>query len=75
DSGIAIAPDLVACGEIGLGGEVRRVAQMERRLSEAVRLGFTTAVVPLATPDVAGLRLMRVKDVADAVRPYRAQPR
>jgi len=73
-SGIAIEPEIVACGEIGLGGEVRRVAQMERRLAEAVRLGFSTAVVPLATPDVPGLRLMRVKDVADAVRPYRVRP-
>jgi DNA repair protein RadA/Sms len=36
----------VAIGEIGLAGEVRRVADMERRVAEAARLGVTTAIVP-----------------------------
>jgi DNA repair protein RadA/Sms len=36
----------VAMGEIGLAGEVRRVADMERRLVEASRLGVTTAIIP-----------------------------
>jgi DNA repair protein RadA/Sms len=62
-----IAPDVVACGELGLGGEIRRVGQMERRLAEATRLGFTRAVVPDATPDVAGLSLIRVKDLRTAI--------
>jgi DNA repair protein RadA/Sms len=73
-SGRPIPPNIVACGEIGLGGEVRRVSQMERRLAEAVRLGFTQAVVPAATPEVPGLSLVRVKDVMEAVRPYRPSP-
>jgi DNA repair protein RadA/Sms len=62
--------DVVACGEVGLAGEVRQVAHTERRLSEAARLGFTRAVVPTSAPDVAGLELIRVPslDVAlDAV--------
>ena len=33
--------DLVACGEVGLGGELRQVHQTARRLAEAARLGFT----------------------------------
>lgn len=72
-SGIPIPENILACGEVGLGGEVRRVNQMERRLAEAVRLGFTQAVVPAATPEVQGLSLHRVKDVMEAVRPYRPQ--
>ena len=36
----------VAIGELGLGGEVRSVPQLERRLAEAARLGFTRALVP-----------------------------
>jgi len=36
----------IVIGEIGLAGEVRRVAAVERRLVEASRLGVTTAVVP-----------------------------
>ncbi|MBI2456390.1 MAG: DNA repair protein RadA, partial [candidate division NC10 bacterium] len=31
-------------GEVGLGGEVRRVAQTEKRLQELTRLGFTRAI-------------------------------
>ena len=38
--------DLVVCGEVGLGGEVRSVGNLARRLSEAARLGFTKAIVP-----------------------------
>jgi DNA repair protein RadA/Sms len=41
-----VPPDLVAVGEIGLLGEVRPVAGLERRLREAARLGFKTAIVP-----------------------------
>jgi DNA repair protein RadA/Sms len=38
--------DLVAIGEVGLGGELRPVPQLDRRLAEARRLGFRAAVVP-----------------------------
>jgi DNA repair protein RadA/Sms len=36
----------VAIGEVGLLGELRSVAGLERRLGEAARLGFTRAIVP-----------------------------
>ncbi len=42
----AIPTDTVFVGEIGLGGEVRSVSQMEIRLKEAQRLGFKRAVIP-----------------------------
>ncbi len=38
-----------AVGEVGLGGEVRHVQQLERRLAEAVRLGFKRVLVPKGT--------------------------
>jgi len=41
-----IAPRVVALGEVGLAGELRRVPGLERRLAEAARLGFLEAVVP-----------------------------
>ncbi|HEX5031237.1 MAG TPA: DNA repair protein RadA [Candidatus Eisenbacteria bacterium] len=41
-----LRPDLVAIGEVGLGGELRPVPQLERRLAEARRLGFRAAIVP-----------------------------
>jgi DNA repair protein RadA/Sms len=67
-SGRALPPDLVACGEVGLGGEVRQVAQLPRRLSEAVRLGFRRAVVPGSGPaGPAGMETIRVTTLAEAV--------
>jgi len=36
----------VVIGEIGLAGEIRRVGDLERRLTEAARLGVTTAIIP-----------------------------
>jgi DNA repair protein RadA/Sms len=49
---LPVPPDLVAVGEVGLSGEVRRVTGVERRLTEAARLGFTRALVP---PDAGPL--------------------
>ncbi len=61
--------DLIACGEVGLGGELRQVAQTPRRLAEAARLGFRRAIVPASAPEAAGdLELVRVTSVAEAVR-------
>ena len=53
-------------GELGLGGELRAVAQVERRLSEAARMGFRTAYLsPRARPRTvpAGLRVVEAADV------------
>ena len=43
---IVIPPDMMLIGEVGLGGELRAVSQLEKRLSEAVNMGFCRAVVP-----------------------------
>jgi DNA repair protein RadA/Sms len=60
--------DLVAVGEVGLAGEVRRVTGVQRRLAEAVRLGFTRALVP---PDCGrvpeGLVATEVGDISQAL--------
>jgi DNA repair protein RadA/Sms len=42
----ALAGDLLVIGEVGLAGDVRPVRGLERRLSEAHRLGFRRAIVP-----------------------------
>jgi len=63
-----VDPHLVACGEIGLGGELRQVAHTHRRLAEAARLGFKRAVVPYSAPqDVEGIDLIRVGTLPDAI--------
>jgi DNA repair protein RadA/Sms len=67
-TGLALPSDLVACGEIGLAGEVRQVAQTPRRVAEARRLGFEQMLVPQSAPaSVDGSGLVRVASVADAI--------
>ena len=67
-SGVPAAPDLVACGEVGLGGELRQVHQTARRLAEAARLGFRRAIVPFSAPaEVPGMELLRAATLAEAV--------
>ncbi|GGJ97716.1 DNA repair protein RadA [Pilimelia anulata] len=70
---LAIDPRLVAIGEVGLTGEVRRVGAVGRRLAEAARLGFTAALVPpgcgggeTGSPP-EGLRVIEVADVKAAL--------
>jgi DNA repair protein RadA/Sms len=57
----------IAFGELGLGGEVRRVPGVARRLEEARRLGFERAVVPRGTPAYDGIEVVRVSRVAEAL--------
>ena len=40
---------MVAIGEVGLAGEIRRVPGLSRRVTEAQRLGFRRAIVPAAS--------------------------
>lgn len=66
--GRPVAADLVAIGEIGLGGEVRQAAQTPRRLAEAARLGFRAAIVPTSVTETADLQLIRVGTVHEALQ-------
>jgi DNA repair protein RadA/Sms len=43
---MGIDPQLAAVGEVGLSGELRAASQLERRLTEAARLGFKRCVIP-----------------------------
>jgi DNA repair protein RadA/Sms len=66
---IAIGEDVVALGEVGLAGEIRQVPSTERRLAEAVRLGFRRAVVPQSCPEgPVALELLRAGTLLEAVR-------
>lgn len=61
-----VPADVVFCGEVGLGGEVRSVSQIAGRVKEAQRLGFRRAIVPKrnAAEKVKGIEIVGV----DAVR-------
>ena len=55
-------------GEVGLAGEVRKVTGLGRRLAEAERLGFTTALVPPdAGPLPQGTRALVANDLHEAL--------
>jgi len=53
---------MAAIGEVGLGGEVRHVPHLERRIIEAERLGFHTIIVPANSkiPAGASAQIVRV---------------
>ena len=66
-----ISEGLVAIGEVGLTGEIRSVHQMDLRLAEVRRMGFTECIIPagmrgrLSCPE--GLSLLPAKDVRTAI--------
>jgi DNA repair protein RadA/Sms len=67
-----VPPEVIAIGEIGLAGELRRVPELQRRLAEAQRIGFGFAVVPAergnAGPWVDGLEVLAAPDLRTALR-------
>jgi DNA repair protein RadA/Sms len=70
---LPLPPDVAACGEVGLGGEVRRVGRIDLRLREAGRLGFRRILLPQgAGVAPSGAEAIPVDDVAAAVRWLRA---
>ena len=69
---LTLPPGTVLIGELGLGGQLRPVSQLELRLGEAARLGFTRAVVPRGSglgPVAAGLglHLLEAGTIAEAL--------
>lgn len=63
----AIPQGVVAVGEIGLAGEVRKVPKQEKRLLEAERLGFTEAWVPSQAQYRGKMRIVKYRYLAEAV--------
>ncbi len=65
-----MAAGTLAVGELGLGGEVRSVPQLENRLKEASRLGCSQAIVPHvggAVPKLGGMALHEVRRLSQAM--------
>ncbi len=66
-----IGEKLVAIGEVGLTGEIRSVGQLDQRLAEVRRMGFTECIIPagmrhrVQCPE--GLKLLPAKDVRHAI--------
>lgn len=63
---------LMAIGEVGLSGEVRAVSMIEQRVMEAIKLGFSTIMVPAVLYDrvknIKGCKIIPVESVKDAIQ-------
>jgi hypothetical protein len=71
----AIDDKLIAFGEIGLSGELRPVGDVERRIKEAIRLGFTTVVLPkgnLPKISITGANIIGVGSIYEALKIFRS---
>ena len=73
-----IPDDLIAIGELGLAGECRAVANLEQRVKEAARLGFTKAVIPYRNMekrklDVPGITLIPIKGIYQTLQLLKEQ--
>lgn len=66
--GLALPADLVAIGEVGLAGEIRRVQGVAQRLNEAFRLGFKRALVPSGSDvKITGMEIVEVSRLDQAI--------
>ncbi|MBL4809363.1 MAG: DNA repair protein RadA [Phycisphaerales bacterium] len=67
----SLPPTTIAIGEVGLGGELRSATQLEQRLRESARLGYTHAIVPAAgstkLAKIKGMELIPVKNLSQAI--------
>ena len=72
---VSLPPDIVFIGEVGLGGELRAVSQLEKRLIEASKMGFTSAIVPKQS--LNGIKIPKgfaaygVRNIAEAINMIR----
>ena len=68
----SLPPTTIAIGEIGLGGELRPATQLEQRLRESARLGYTCAFIPdpgkyHKIAKIKGMELVPIRNVSQAI--------
>ena len=74
-SDTVLPSDMIFIGEVGLGGELRSVSQLEKRLTEAANLGFKTVIAPkqslkgVRVPE--GIKLFGVRTIGEAMKLFR----
>lgn len=77
-TGKPVPAQTVVFGEVGLSGEVRAVSQMEARLKEAEKLGFSRAIIPVARGNAGkkpkrlqtNLKIVEIEHLGDLVQLY-----
>lgn len=68
--GLQLKQNAVVFGEVGLSGEVRHVPFVEKRMAEAVKLGFDGAIGPATSKGRKLTKLTVVKDVRSALNQF-----
>jgi len=61
-----IKPDTLILGEVGLGGEIRPISQMEKRIEEAQKMNFKNIIVPVFKTEKTSLTM--VKNLEDVIK-------
>ena len=67
---VAVDPQLVVVGEVGLSGELRAVSHLDRRVAEAARLGFECCLVPKVSAVISApknIELIPVSTLREAI--------
>ena len=74
-----VDPSCICLGEVGLSGELRAVPQLDRRLTEAAKLGFSRAIIPESTTHsramIDGIQALPVATLREALRQIKPSPR
>lgn len=71
--GMQLSGNVVVFGEVGLSGEVRHVPYLEKRLDEAKKLGFNSAIGPKVRTGKSPAKLQSVNDVRTALNTFLAK--
>lgn len=72
---LALPSDLIAIGEVGLAGEIRRVNGLQQRAQEAFRLGFKKAILPAGSEvKVSGMDIVEVHRLDQALEKVKLLP-
>ena len=61
-----IKPGTIFIGEVGLGGEIRPISQMEKRIEEAQKMNFKNIIVPVFKTDRKNL--IMVKNLEESIK-------
>lgn len=68
--GMQLTTDAVVFGEVGLSGEIRHVPWVDKRMNEAKKLGFNTAIGPKILSGKAPMGLNQMPDVRSALNRF-----
>ncbi|MBU1146250.1 DNA repair protein RadA [Patescibacteria group bacterium] len=61
--------EMLAFGEVGLGGEVRATGQIEKRINEAEKMGFREILAPNFKQQIKGqIKITKIKNIAEAIK-------